>query len=36
MCGIFGGLPAFFAGMLFALDIYIVYKAFVKDRKAKS
>jgi hypothetical protein len=36
MCGIFGGLPVFFLGMLVALDVYIVYKAFFKDRKGRS
>ena len=36
MCGIIAGLPAFIAGMVFAADVYLVYKKIVKARKAKS
>jgi hypothetical protein len=35
MYGIIAGLPAFFAGMVFAADVYLFYKIIVKARKAK-
>jgi hypothetical protein len=36
MYGIIAGLPAFFAGMVFAADVYLFYKIIVKARKARS
>ena len=36
MCGIIAGLPAFIAGIVFAADVYLVYKMIVKVREVKS
>jgi len=36
MCGIIAGLPAFFAGMVFAADVYLFYKVIVKYGRTKS
>ena len=35
MCGIIAGLPAFFAGVIFAADVYLFCKIIVKARKAR-